>query len=121
VWLGKKRNSADEVSSFGMIKKRLHNEIAEISQLSDNIAYAPTLEDFEYYLKEHELIISTILKKKPVKEKLFHDYFGEIKSLGAWGGDFIMVTTDRPFSNVKAYFGNRGLNTIIPFKDMVRV
>ena len=121
VWLGEKRNSADEVSSFGMIKKRLHNEIAEISQLSDNIAYAPTLEDFEYYLKEHELIISTILKKKPVKEKLFHDYFGEIKSLGAWGGDFIMVTTDRPFSNVKAYFGNRGLNTIIPFKDMVRV
>jgi len=121
VWLGEKRNSADEVSSFGMIKKRLHNEIAEISQLSDNIAYAPTLEDFEYYLKEHELIISTILKKKPVKEKLFHDYFGEIKSLGAWGGDFIMVTTDRPFSNVKGYFGNRGLNTIIPFKDMVRV
>ena len=121
VWLGKKRNSADEVSSFRMIKKRLHNEIAEISQLSDNIAYAPTLEDFEYYLKEHELIISTILKKKPVKEKLFHDYFGEIKSLGAWGGDFIMVTTDRPLPNVKAYFGNRGLNTIIPFKDMVKV
>ena len=121
VWLGNKKNSADEVSSFGMIKKRLHYEINEISQLSDNIAYAPTLEDFEYYLKEHELIISTILKKKPVKEEFFHDYFGEIKSLGAWGGDFIMVTSDRPFSNVKNYFGNKGLGTVIPFKDMVKV
>ncbi len=121
VWLGNKKNSADEVSSFRMIKKRLHYEIGEISQLSDNIAYAPSLEDFEYYLREHELIISSILKRKTVKEELFYDYFGEMKSLGAWGGDFIMVTSDRPFSNIKNYFGNKGLNTVIPFKDMVKV
>ena len=120
VWLGNKKNSADEVSSFRMIKKRLHYEIDEISQLSDNIAYAPSLEDFEYYLREHELIISSILKRKTVKEELFYDYFGEMKSLGAWGGDFIMVTSDRPFSNIKNYFGNKGLNTVIPFKDMVK-
>ncbi len=121
VWLEKKRNSAAEVSSFGQIRKRLNNEIDEISQLSTNLAYAPTLEDFEYYMKEHELVIATILKREPVKNEFFNDYSGEVKSLGGWGGDFIMVTSDRPFSNVKAYFDNKGLNTIIPFKDMVKV
>ncbi len=121
VWLGNKKNSAGEVSSFKMIKKRLYSEIEEISQLSDNIAYAPTLEDFEYYIKEHELILSAILKKKPVKEELLPDYSGSIKSLGAWGGDFIMVTSDRPFISLKSYFEGKGLNTVIPFKEMVKV
>ena len=68
-----------------------------------------------------EKIIASIIKQKPVQQELFADYFGQTKSLGAWGGDFIMVTSDRPFSNVKNYFGNKGLNTVIPFKDMVKV
>ncbi len=121
VWLGNKKNSADEVSSFGRIKKRFHHEIEDISQLSDSLAYAPSLKDFDYYIKEHELIISRILKKKPVKEELFRDFFGEIKSLGAWGGDFIMVTSPRPYSAVKKYFSGKGLNTVLTFNEMVKV
>ena len=41
---------------------------------------------------------------------------GKIKSLGSWGGDFILVTTK---NKDLTYFRNRGLNTIIPLKDMV--
>ena len=41
---------------------------------------------------------------------------GKIKSLGSWGGDFILVTTK---NKDLTYFKNRGLNTIIPLKEMV--
>ena len=29
---------------------------------------------------------------KRIKENAFSDYFGQVKSLGAWGGDFVLVT-----------------------------
>ena len=47
----------------------------------------------------------------------FPDYKGSIKSLGAWGGDFILATGDKEDRN---YFINKGLRSIIEFKDMIK-
>ena len=53
----------------------------------------------------------------PIKNILFKDYqSGAIKSLGAWGGDFILVTGNK--QNMK-YFAEKGYNEIIPYKDLV--
>ena len=41
---------------------------------------------------------------------------GRIKSLGSWGGDFILVTAK---NKDLTYFKNRGLNTIFPLREMV--
>ena len=65
---------------------------------------------------EHEKIISNIIKLKPVKEKLFPDYFGEIKSLGAWGGDFVLVTGNEETPN---YFKNKGFETFLSYREMI--
>ena len=43
---------------------------------------------------------------------------GKIKSLGSWGGDFILVTTK---NKDLTYFKNRGLNTIFPLREMVYI
>ena len=52
-----------------------------------------------------------------IKNILFKDYqSGAIKSLGAWGGDFILVTGNK--QNMK-YFAEKGYNEIIPYKDLV--
>ena len=47
---------------------------------------------------------------------MFSDFSGGIKSLGAWGGDFILVAAH---NNPTDYFSEKGFNTIIPFKDMI--
>ena len=36
--------------------------------------------------------MSKLTSKEKIKDKLFNDFDGEIKSLGAWGGDFILAS-----------------------------
>ena len=56
-----------------------------------------------------------MIKKTSVKKLKFQDFKGEIKSLGAWGGDFILASgLDSP-----SYFKSKGYKTIIKFDDMV--
>ena len=44
------------------------------------------------------------------------EYFeGEIKSLGAWGGDFILASG----INSPSYFESKGYKTIVKFDDMI--
>jgi hypothetical protein len=47
---------------------------------------------------------------------LFKDYPNTIKSLGAWGGDFVLATGNNSDMD---YFKNKGYNTIIPFQEMI--
>ena len=116
VHLNKKQNSREGIAKYKEINKNIQNEISQISNLSKEILKATTLTDFEKMIAEHEKIISSIINVKPVKEKLFPDYLGEMKSLGAWGGDFILAT-----GNIRTprYFIDKGFTTVIPYKKMV--
>ena len=71
---------------------------------------------FNEMIKEHEEIISKIINKKPIQSTIFKDYDGQIKSLGAWGGDFVLASGD---AETPKYFSKKGYNTIIPFSDMI--
>jgi hypothetical protein len=53
---------------------------------------------------------------KTVKEALFPDFKGVLKSLGAWGGDFILAISKE---NPKDYFASKGYETIIPYSEMI--
>jgi len=75
-----------------------------------------TLNDFNTLIIAHEDVISKAIGVAPIKTNLFNDYSGAIKSLGAWGGDFILATSK---DNPKDYFKSKGLNTVISYQDMV--
>ena len=47
---------------------------------------------------------------------LFPDFDGVIKSLGAWGGDFVMVISNE---NPTDYFMEKGYETVIPYEEMI--
>ena len=74
------------------------------------------MKDFEKLLEEHEKIVSKTIQLKAVQELLFSDYFGQTKSLGAWGGDFILATGNE---ETPAYFKQKGFQTIIPYQDLI--
>tara|TARA_R110002049_G_scaffold268752_1_gene445493 strand:- start:18378 stop:19313 length:936 start_codon:yes stop_codon:yes gene_type:complete len=116
VYLNKKQNSRDGIVHYKAHKGNIAYAISEINDITSKIISCKNLEDFETLLTSHENIISKITKQTPVKTLLFNDFDGCIKSLGAWGGDFILATSK---SNPTAYFKNKGLDTVIPYEDMV--
>jgi len=115
VYLNKKQNSLSEVVNY---KKNKPNQklIDEISSLALPVAKAATLEEFERLIQIHESFVSKLIGQQPIQQLLFSDFTGIIKSLGAWGGDFILVTGTE---NVVGYFNSKGYSTIIPFSKMI--
>ena len=50
---------------------------------------------------------------------MFKDFEGEVKSLGAWGGDFVMACTENDAEYVSRYFKNKGLDTVLTYKKLL--
>ena len=71
---------------------------------------------FNTLLLDHEKIIGALLQQTPVQELLFPDFMGAIKSLGAWGGDFILASGNQKTPN---YFHEKGFKTVIPYSEMI--
>ena len=120
VYLGQKQNSAKSVEAFLESRKKYLTEIELISELSMHISKAQNINDFEYYLGEHENILSSVLRTPRIKIERFNDFDGEIKSLGAWGGDFALVTWHGTQSELQKYFKRKKLNTIFSFDEMIK-
>ena len=116
VHLNKKQDSKAGIARFKEKRKKIHNEIQLVSEISKQLIHEQKLSEFEKLIQEHEKIISSIIELPTVKERLFPDYFGTLKSLGAWGGDFILATGDK---NTPQYFKAKGYTTILRYSDMV--
>ena len=117
VYLNQKQNSRDGIAAYRNYKGDLKASISKINHISDKMILCDNQKEFEALIVLHEDIISKIINLKPVKEVLFSDFNGAIKSLGAWGGDFVMVTSK---TNPVAYFEAKGFNTIIPYNKMIK-
>ncbi len=117
VPLGEKANSAEAVKTF--LKKRTKkSDIQRATGLTEAIAGAKSLKNFNTLIEEHEQFIGQILGMPPVKERLFPDYPGAIKSLGAWGGDMILASGNGAF-DAEAYFHDKGYDTVLSYDELI--
>ncbi|NNC69253.1 MAG: GHMP kinase [Flavobacteriaceae bacterium] len=116
VYLNKKQNSREGITEYTKFKGEKDVIIKEISELTNEMLTSNSIEDFERILIEHENLISSIIQQDPIQKRLFSDYFGRTKSLGAWGGDFILATGNE---NSKSYFISKGYHTVISYQEMV--
>ncbi len=119
VHLGKKQSSQEAIKHYFKRKKNLNGAIPELTDLTSEVIGSKTLSDFEKLMIAHEGILSAILKIEPVKARFFNDFWGTVKSLGAWGGDFVLVTSDRGMDDTRAYFNKKGLDTFFQFEELV--
>jgi mevalonate kinase len=123
VYLGKKQNSAEGISYYEKlknIKSKKDTLVKELSGITHKIVSAKTLEEFEKLIAKHEEIIAENMVMQRVKQTYFSDYWGEVKSLGAWGGDFVLVTSQKSKEETQAYFLEKGMNTFLTYDEMVR-
>ncbi|MFV5687084.1 GYDIA family GHMP kinase [Flavobacterium sp. ZT3R25] len=117
IYLNKKQSSKNAIASYNINKK---NNLGRTIALNDKITFevlkATTLKSFALAIEKHETKMSIILEMQTVKESLFPDFNGVVKSLGAWGGDFIMAIAAE---NPSEYFISKGYKTIIPYTEMI--
>ncbi|WP_103327972.1 GYDIA family GHMP kinase [Bacteroidetes bacterium endosymbiont of Geopemphigus sp.] len=113
--LNKKKNTRSAISNYTSKKKHIE-AIRRLSDISLAIVHCQDFDKFKKLVNEHEQIIAKILSVSPLKKSLFKDYPDTIKSLGAWGGDFALITRTE---NMESYFKSRGYCTLIPFKEFI--
>ena len=117
IHLNRKQNSRDSIKHY---REQTQNNIKEaskkISGLTESILNSNSLNGLNMLLDAHETLLSSILKTPTIKSRLFSDYSGSIKSLGGWGGDFILATGS---VEDMQYFNKKGFSTIVPFSEMV--
>jgi mevalonate kinase len=119
VYTGHKKDSDAGIKFYRSQIKPGPVEIAAISDISLKMSLASTLEEFEECMQEHERIISRFLRIPTVKEQHFSDFRGELKSLGAWGGDFILATWEDEPEKLRTYFASKTINLIFRYNDLV--
>jgi mevalonate kinase len=116
VYLNKKQNSRHAIQNYMNKQQFLTKKTATITEITNRLVLSPNFETTTDLLDHHEIILSDILELETVKERLFPDFKGTIKSLGAWGGDFVMVLSKE---NPTHYFTSKGYDTILTYEEMI--
>ncbi len=120
LYSGRKQNTEKSIAANIKLVMDNNDLVPAISWLTEKIATETDTGEFMRYIAEHEKIISKTLKMERIKEMYFKDFEGELKSLGAWGGDFLLVVSKMRESEIRQYFRSRGLNTIFRFDEIIR-
>lgn len=116
VYLNKKQNSKAAIASYLSKQGNSQNTLETINSITSRVIEATTAKEFAIAIQNHEVELSNILELQTIKETLFPDFDGVIKSLGAWGGDFVMSISKENPTN---YFKSKGFEIVIPYSEMI--
>jgi len=118
VYLNQKRDSKEAIQNFKSKQIKWTKEISEVSKMTDELLLIEDVEFFITLLKKYENKLSQVLEMPTIQQQLFSDFNGFIKSLGGWGGDFVMVVSSE---NPKKYFTEKGYATILSYDEMIKI
>lgn len=123
VYQGQKQSSSKEVKAFNQHRAQadLTTEMQTISELSRALPTITYFEDFCTLLQVHENMLSRCLGRESVQQQ-YPDFNGTLKSLGAWGGDFLLAATEMSRDEVWAFFRSKGFNPLNPifrYQDLI--
>ncbi|HPE97982.1 MAG: GHMP kinase [Chitinophagales bacterium] len=119
VHLNQKQNSRDAIAAFRSGKNKFEKESHIISEISEALLFCDDFADFLTLLDEHEEVMQFVLQEERVQTARFQKFNGVVKSLGAWGGDFVLAGSDMPPAEMHQWFKKQGYETVLPYTDMV--
>ena len=120
AWLGNKQNSHESVLHFKDLIKPGREDIAFFNQITEGMLQAEDWKEFGELMLSHEMKLSEILNVPSITTTLFKDLDGYVKSLGAWGGDFVMIASEMDGKKLKAYLKHKRIRTIFPYTEIVQ-
>ena len=112
-------SSRDGIKYYKSKNNNLNKDIKnQFKFINQTIETTNNLIEFEECLIKHELLISKLIDIEPIKNRLFKDYNkGVVKSLGAWGGDFVLATGSK---SDMGYFLEKGYKTIFEYSQLIK-
>ncbi|WP_294818393.1 GYDIA family GHMP kinase [uncultured Flavobacterium sp.] len=116
IYLNRKQNSREAIAAYREQRHDIASVVSEIDNLSHALANVDDVSSFRIILDRHEMIMSAVLRTPTVKKSLFPNFRGSIKSLGAWGGDFVMAVCE---NDPTEYFRKNGFGVVVAYKDMI--
>jgi len=115
IYLNRKQDSNKEILRYRNLKIS-SSDIDKVTSISKQIVISKNQKEFNLLIDSHEEVLSSILKRDAIKKELFSDFEGSIKNLGAWGGDFILSSSE---FNPSDYFISKGFDRVINYNNMV--
>ncbi len=119
VYLGHKQRSDQSIRKFKQQAVFTEKDMDHISEIGTLLVNTENLSDFEKLLQEHETLMSKVLRVPPVQQRLFKGFNGTVKSLGAWGGDFVLATSHGSQENFGKEMHSRGFRIFFPWDELV--
>ena len=119
AWLGKKQSTAAQLVDMAGKLEPDFETIHRFSGLTEAMTEATDLAEFRLLMSEHEQLLSGLLGMDPVASNRFRDLPGSVKSLGAWGGDFVMIASDAGDEALFSYLYDRDLTVIYKYGELV--
>lgn len=116
VYLNRKQSSKSAIANYINNQHNIGKTIEKINKITNSVLSSSDLKSFVYDMEKHESIMSEVLETITIKEAFFYDFKGVIKSLGAWGGDFVLVVSK---NDPSGYFKERGFETILRYDEMI--
>ena len=116
VYLNQKQNSKAAIENYRKNNTVALDTIDKIDKITEIIIATSNFAVFSEAVKNHENEMSYLLNQPTVQQQLFPDFNGTIKSLGAWGGDFVLaISTENP----RNYFKLKGFTTVLSYAEMI--
>ncbi len=115
IHLNQKQDTREGISHYKS-KPTSTELINQYSELTKMIVKSQNLEEFSELMTIHEQKLSDFLGIPSVKEIYFPNCPSFVKSLGAWGGDFVLTSK---FGDYKAYFKSCGFDKIFSWDDLI--
>lgn len=119
AYTGRKQLSTEGISYYRNNLTDKVQGVNELTRITGLLLQADTLPAFETLLNEHEAIVGAQLKMMKVKDTLFADFPGAVKSLGAWGGDFVLLTYTGEEAELKNYLQTKGIDTVFSWNELI--
>jgi mevalonate kinase len=118
IFLEKKQNSREGIARYREKAMDNNAQVEAISRLTLAFLESNNLPEFEALIVRHEQLVSKALNLPRAKDLYFQGYWGEIKSLGAWGGDFVLATSNRTSEETRRYFNEKGFGVFLPYEEL---
>jgi mevalonate kinase len=119
VHLNKKQDTKKGIKEYLKAVKNKSQLTKSITKITEDIRQVTTLTEFNGLIDKHEELIASHTGFEKVKDLLFSDFKGSVKSLGTWGGDFVLATSDAGADAVRQYFNGKGYNTVLEYKEII--
>ncbi len=117
IFLNQKMDSRAAIQAY-RAKPSTTSFIERVSELSRAWVEAKNLPQAQQIMQAHESLLGERLGQIPIQKRLFAGFPGAVKSMGAWGGDFVLAATHQPISEVRRWCAGRGFHTVFSWQEL---